>query len=253
MLEVSEINGMQVIRRPTYICTNNDIIPATEIFVSYAGASVTIPMGTKSLEAMLDCLYVIVLAEKGHINRYRLVDVVNDKLVYQSNETPWYGLKDALEWIAKFKANKKERLKYDFVRLMPYCPLTLDWIKSYMPLRRSRIDEKTRRIVYEKCHGHCAYCGKEIAIEEMQVDHVDSHYRHQGKDEIDNYLPSCRDCNGLKSDYSLEEFRNVLIPNCAKRGRFCGDNRKARIAKAYKLHGNKKTKITFYFEKEENK
>lgn len=253
MLTVMEVDGMKVISKPSYICTNNDIIASSDISVLYKGASVIIPLGNKPLEAMLDSLYVIVLCEKGHTNHYRLVDVENNKLVYQSNETPWYGLKEALEWLSKFKDTKKYAQMYDFIRVMPYCPTTLDWIKSYMPLKRTRIDEATRRAVYEKCDGHCAYCGKEISYEEMQVDHVDSHYRHQGKDEIDNYLPSCRDCNGLKSDYSLEEFRNVLIPKCGKRRRFCGDNRSLRIAKAYKLHGEKNPKITFYFEKETKK
>lgn len=122
-----------------------------------------------------------------------------------------------------------------------------EFIKSYMPLKRSKIDSIMRKAVYEKCNGHCAYCGKEIAIDEMQVDHVDSHYRHQGQDSLDNYLPSCRDCNGLKSDYLLEEFRNVLIPRCAKAS-LVSNSRAARICKAYKLKWNKK-RIVFYFEK----
>lgn len=33
------------------------------------------------------------------------------------------------------------------------------------------ISKKTRLAVYEKYDGHCAYCGREIRYEDMQVDH----------------------------------------------------------------------------------
>ena len=101
--------------------------------------------------------------------------------------------------------------------------------------------------------GHCAYCGKPIAIKDMQVDHVEAHYRHHGKDEIANYLPACRDCNGLKSDYSLEEFRNVLIPECASHLKEGKRTRKGRIAVAYGLSPMKKNEVVFYFEKGKEK
>ena len=32
--------------------------------------------------------------------------------------------------------------------------------------------KKTREEVYKKYDGHCAYCGKEIEIKEMQIDHM---------------------------------------------------------------------------------
>jgi 5-methylcytosine-specific restriction endonuclease McrA len=30
----------------------------------------------------------------------------------------------------------------------------------------------TRRLVYDKYGGRCAYCGKELRFEDMQVDHI---------------------------------------------------------------------------------
>ena len=60
--------------------------------------------------------------------------------------------------------------------------------------------------VYEKYDGHCAYCGKEIAYEDMQVDHQQPK-RHGGKDTIDNLFPACRRCNHYKRDMNLETFR----------------------------------------------
>jgi 5-methylcytosine-specific restriction endonuclease McrA len=35
-----------------------------------------------------------------------------------------------------------------------------------------------REEVYNKCSGHCAYCGKEITIKQMQVDHIKPLYRN---------------------------------------------------------------------------
>ena len=62
------------------------------------------------------------------------------------------------------------------------------------------ISKKTREIVYNKYNGHCAYCGCEIEMKDMQVDHIVPKYRnnemwHKGKigtDEISNLNPSCR-------------------------------------------------------------
>ena len=39
-------------------------------------------------------------------------------------------------------------------------------------MKRERFNHKTRENVYEKCNGHCAYCGVEISMSEMQIDHV---------------------------------------------------------------------------------
>ena len=32
-----------------------------------------------------------------------------------------------------------------------------------------KIPKKIRELVYAKCNGHCAYCGREIAYKDMQV------------------------------------------------------------------------------------
>lgn len=203
-------------------------------------------------EKALEKRFVIVLRNRLNPTHYRLVDPIKDELTYWTGNAPWSDVKDAMEWVNDFKRGRKAVLRneYELYDLMPECDSTMDWLDSYMPLPRKSIPNRLRVAVYMKCDGHCAYCGKPIRIDEMQVDHVNSHYRHKGKDELANYLPSCRDCNGLKSDYTLEEFRNVLIPNCAKHSMFARTGRELRICKAYKLNLVKKTKIKFYFEKE---
>nr|DAS31580.1 MAG TPA: RECOMBINATION ENDONUCLEASE VII [Caudoviricetes sp.] len=75
--------------------------------------------------------------------------------------------------------------------------------------RRKALSKDMRTRVYEMYGGHCAYCGREIDIKEMQVDHVQAVYLN-GKDEMENYRPACRQCNFYKSTMSVEGLREQL-------------------------------------------
>lgn len=112
-------------------------------------------------------------------------------------------------------------------------------------VKRKSIPKKTRLKVYEMYNGHCAYCGCEIEYKEMQVDHVNSLYWNNGKDDISNYKPACRMCNFYKSTMSLEEFREQLktIPNRAEKEFIY------RLGKRYGLIKEIDNPIKFYFEK----
>lgn len=76
------------------------------------------------------------------------------------------------------------------------------------------ISKSKREAVYRKYDGHCAYCGREIAYKDMQVDH----YRplrawgieDAGTDDLDNLMPACRMCNHYKRANSLETFRRYI-------------------------------------------
>lgn len=49
------------------------------------------------------------------------------------------------------------------------------------------ISKKIREEVYRKYDGHCAYCGREIAYKDMQVDHfrpVRAWNRRANNDEV---------------------------------------------------------------------
>lgn len=113
------------------------------------------------------------------------------------------------------------------------------------------VSKKKRETVYQKYDGHCAYCGREIAYKDMQVDHFlplrawgvgDS-----GTDDIENLMPACRTCNHYKRAHTLETFRRYVadIP------------RKLRQNYIYKvgvIYGNVvevEKPIVFYFEKQE--
>ena len=115
---------------------------------------------------------------------------------------------------------------------------------------------KAKRIeVWNKYNHHCAYCGCKLEYKDMQVDHIDSVYIHceykkektlNEINEIDNLIPSCRQCNFYKSTFELETFRyrltNVMLKNLQK-------NFSYRLALKYGLIEENIKPIKFYFEK----
>jgi 5-methylcytosine-specific restriction endonuclease McrA len=66
-----------------------------------------------------------------------------------------------------------------------------------------------RQAVLDKYNRHCGYCGCEITLSTMQVDHIFPK-RCMGTDDIDNLMPSCRLCNHYKRANSLENYRHLL-------------------------------------------
>ena len=118
------------------------------------------------------------------------------------------------------------------------------------------ITKKTREIVYNKYNGHCAYCGCEIEMKDMQVDHIVPKYRnnemwHKGKigtDDISNLNPSCRMCNYYKGMSRIDAFRvrlkNSLMFNLQKEPRF-------RLAQKYGMVKIEEWDEKFYYEKKE--
>lgn len=124
------------------------------------------------------------------------------------------------------------------------------------------ISKKIRQVVYNKYHGHCAYCGKEIAYKEMQVDHLVPLQRNysnelindwrskgynvspKGTDDVSNLMPSCRMCNFRKGMGSLEHFREELRQQAIREmQRF-----QARQSVDYGLIEHHDHPIVFYFE-----
>jgi hypothetical protein len=115
-----------------------------------------------------------------------------------------------------------------------------------------------RQEVYDKCSGHCAYCGIEITFKQMQVDHIKPLYRNdkvetleawgveRGTDEMDNLNPSCSRCNKWKSTFSLEMFRTIVEKSIDRMER---DTPNFRLARDYSLIEVKPIKVVFYFEK----
>ena len=76
-------------------------------------------------------------------------------------------------------------------------------------MTRRRLSKNKRADIYKSLNGRCAYCGELIVYDNMQVEHVQPLSKN-GTDIEENMLPSCNDCNTLKADRSLEEFRSML-------------------------------------------
>ncbi len=74
---------------------------------------------------------------------------------------------------------------------------------------RRKLTAAERQQIYEKFGGHCAYCGCEITIKDMQADHVVPLHLG-GADDIANLYPACRACNHYKSTYTVERFREII-------------------------------------------
>jgi hypothetical protein len=113
---------------------------------------------------------------------------------------------------------------------------------------RKHLTKSQRQHVYEKYNGHCAYCGCELDIKDMQVDHIKSDYLG-GESDMSNYNPACRMCNFYKSTMPIEKFREqigLLVDRLHEFFIFS-------LAKKYGLIEIKQKEIKFYFEEEHEK
>ena len=112
-------------------------------------------------------------------------------------------------------------------------------------MKRKQFTKAQKKEVYEKTNGHCAYCGCEVEIKKMQVDHVRP-LRKGGTNDIENLLPACRSCNHYKATFTVEQFRENLqqIPKVLNR-----DSASYRNAKRYGIIKESKEPVIFYYEK----
>lgn len=111
------------------------------------------------------------------------------------------------------------------------------------------ISKKTRVAVYKKFDGHCAYCGRHIAYNNMQVDHFKPQRawnpEDSGTDGIENLMPSCRMCNHYKRAHDLETFRRYI----AEIPRKLQENYIYKVGVVYGNVLENPKAIKFYFEK----
>lgn len=119
---------------------------------------------------------------------------------------------------------------------------------------RKPISKSVRKLVYQKCNGHCAYCGCEITEKGFNVDHLHCLRNYEYTEEftgidvhdIGNLMPSCGSCNRYKATMDLEAFRKQLqkIPDRLKR-----DVCTYSIAVRFGIVQENREPIKFYFEK----
>lgn len=87
------------------------------------------------------------------------------------------------------------------------------------------VGPRIRKLVYRKCNGNCAYCGKTVEFKGpkgFQVDHLQPTYWNwadeqiieknivRGTDDLENLMPACRRCNKWKADYDIDFFRDII-------------------------------------------
>lgn len=63
--------------------------------------------------------------------------------------------------------------------------------------------------VYLKADKKCFYCGEPIKWEDFTIDHVKPR-SNGGKNRKANYVCSCRDCNNIKGNMSVEQFEEFI-------------------------------------------
>lgn len=141
-------------------------------------------------------------------------------------------------------------------------PIEIDhkWVDC---AKRKPIPRVMRQKVYDKYHGHCAYCGKEIKIGDMQVDHIipvmKSYYGTKEAAEkvrqmiadgsfndVGNLMPSCRACNYYKSMGDIEQLRERILTELEHT---CRSTFQTRLAMQYGMIEYKEWDGKFYFEK----
>lgn len=126
--------------------------------------------------------------------------------------------------------------------------------------------KQQRKIIHSKFNGKCAYCGSEIEIKDMQVDHIIpqrnfipcvtnrykipfflNHLTVNDLNHIDNLNPACRVCNKWKDTFDLEQFRFEISQQIIRLNKYSASYR---LSKKYNLIQEIITPIQFYFEKQ---
>lgn len=124
---------------------------------------------------------------------------------------------------------------------------------------------KKRDKIYQKYGGRCGYCGDQIKIKDMQIDHIipKSNFRpfvmnnfkvprflaHLTVNDLhhkDNLMPACRSCNRFKDSFDIEEFRNELRLQLDRANKY---SRNYRLARKWGQVQETPKEIVFYFEK----
>lgn len=100
-----------------------------------------------------------------------------------------------------------------------------------------------RKTILDKFQGHCAYCGCEISIDDMQVDHIIPKWKG-GSDAANNLNPSCRMCNFYKGGNDIENFRKRILVELDYKRAFA-----TRLALRYGILTENNWDGKFYYEK----
>lgn len=114
-----------------------------------------------------------------------------------------------------------------------------------------------RETVLNKYGGKCAYCGNELNLSNLTIDHIQPLMRRMsetdlwragresGKNEMANYNPCCSSCNSSKSTWSIEDWRKRIQQ---KTEMLLRDSSTFRQLVKFEIVEIKDTPVMFYFE-----
>ena len=120
-------------------------------------------------------------------------------------------------------------------------------------MKHKRISKQQREAVFNKYGGRCAYCGCELTLRTMQVDHIKAVYASSLEnngvetqdDNLENLNPSCRQCNFYKGTLDIEQFRKKIMTTLYET---CQNTFQAKLAKKLGMLTVKQFD-KFYFER----
>lgn len=115
---------------------------------------------------------------------------------------------------------------------------------SMLKHERRRITKFEKTEVLIKTHGRCAYCGQNLCLDTMQVDHV-MPIASGGADILSNMFAACAGCNKAKGAYTVDKFREKIHKWLRYMEK---DSITYRNARRFGLIEEKPRKIVFYFE-----
>jgi hypothetical protein len=78
--------------------------------------------------------------------------------------------------------------------------------------KRKTINKKLRFEIFKRDGFQCAYCGQAPPAVILEVDHIEPKSKG-GKDDINNYITACFDCNRGKKDIPLDKIPSSLSEN----------------------------------------
>lgn len=113
------------------------------------------------------------------------------------------------------------------------------------------ISKKSRQLVFDKSGGVCWYCGCELK-KGWHADHFypirrnsDGTCMNPESDNLDNMVPSCPQCNRLKSSMSVEDFRGTIEMFVSSLNNY---STQYKFAKRYGLVTETGNPVVFWFE-----
>ena len=126
------------------------------------------------------------------------------------------------EMILTYKVPLSRRGKDNMENLIAVCPSCYDpqhclMTNKELQRKRKRLRERHKKRIknitlkqriLDKTNGLCTYCGTELTLESLTVDHIIPIFRG-GENDLDNLVPACWDCNTLKASMTLEEFNTI--------------------------------------------